>query len=65
MKRFKSGFAGVTGWPDDIEAFLMFIKLFVARKRKSIPSGSILPFSSAIDKFVNHSEVRSIFIQTC
>lgn len=63
MNRFKSGFNGFTGWPDDIEAFLMFLKLFVARKRKSIPTGSILPFSLAIEKFVNHSEVF-LFIHT-
>lgn len=62
MKRFKSGFVGVTGWPEDIEAYLMFLKLFVARKRKSVPHGSILPFSLAMDKFVKHSEVVSAFL---
>lgn len=58
MQQFKSGYDGVTGWPVDIEAFLMFVKLFVARKRKSVPTESILPFSLAMDKFVQHSEVN-------
>lgn len=58
MNRYKSQFSGFTGWPDDIDVFLVFLKLLVARKRKSIPAGSILPFSLAIDKFVMHSEVR-------
>lgn len=51
---FKSGFN--TGWPDCIENFLIFLKLLPA-KGGSNKSGSILPFSLAMDKFITHFKV--------
>lgn len=56
-KQFKSGPLH-TGWPKDIESFLVFIKLLPAKNGKNSAPGSILPFSLAIDKFIMHSHVR-------
>lgn len=51
-----------TGWPEDIESFLVFLKLLPAKSGKKTNSGTILPFSQATDKFIMHSNVSFKFV---